>query len=161
MVRKLLNEPLICALLYINKKLMEYRKLIAVTGQPGLFELVSSKNDGAIVKSLDDQSTKFISSRGHQFSHLESIEVYTVRDNVNLIEVFRAMQKSEEALPDPKDNKALKAYFTKVYPEIDFERVYNSDLKKMVKWSQLIAGAGISLEEEATEETATAETAEA
>jgi len=56
---------------------MEYGKLVAVTGLPGLFELMSSKSDGGIVRSLDDKSTKFVSTRIHQFSHLESIEVYT------------------------------------------------------------------------------------
>ena len=44
------------------------------------------------------------------------------------------MKNSKEALPDTKDNKALKAYFEKVYPDLDFERVYTSDMKKMVKW---------------------------
>ena len=70
---------------------MEYNKLISVTGFSGLFELLSSKNDGAIVKSLDDNSTKFVSNRQHQFSHLESIEVYTNDENVNLSELFKAM----------------------------------------------------------------------
>ena len=76
---------------------MEYGKIIAVTGLPGLFELMSSKNDGAIVRSLEDKTTKFVSSRIHNFSHLESIEVFTVRDNVNLAEVFQAMEKSNDA----------------------------------------------------------------
>jgi len=67
---------------------MDYSKLVAVTGLPGLFELINSKTDGAIVRSLDDRTTRFVSSRVHQFSHLESIEVYTVRDNVNLVDVF-------------------------------------------------------------------------
>ncbi|HEY0299264.1 MAG TPA: DUF5606 domain-containing protein, partial [Arachidicoccus sp.] len=58
---------------------MEYNKIISVTGLGGLYELVGSKADGAIVRSLDDNTTKFISSRSHQFSHLESIEVYTIR----------------------------------------------------------------------------------
>ena len=71
---------------------MEYSKLVAVTGLPGLYELVNSKNDGAIVRSLDDNSTKFASSRIHNFSHLESIEVFTTGDNVNLVEIFQAME---------------------------------------------------------------------
>ena len=79
---------------------MEYSKIIAVTGLPGLQELISSKNDGAIVRSLEDNVTKFVSSRIHNFSHLESIEVYTVRDNVNLAEIFQAMEKKGLALPD-------------------------------------------------------------
>ena len=117
---------------------MEYSKLISITGLNGLFELVGSKTDGAIVKSLDDQTTKFVSSRVHNFSHLESIEVYTVRDNVNLVEVFQAMGKSKAALPSDKDAAAVKAYFQKAYPDMDFARVYASDMKKMIKWYAIL-----------------------
>ena len=117
---------------------MEYNKLVSVSGMGGLFELLSSKADGAVVRSFDDNTTKFVSSRVHNFSHLESIEVFTVKDNVNLSEVFLAMKASGEALPDSNDAKAVKAYFQKVYADIDFERVYASDMKKMVKWLQAI-----------------------
>ena len=92
---------------------MEYSKLVAVTGLPGLFELINSKTDGAIVRSLDDKSTRFVSSRVHQFSQLESIEVYTVRDNVNLVEIFNAMDSDGGKLPDDKDVDAVKKYFEK------------------------------------------------
>jgi len=124
---------------------MEYGKIIAVTGLPGLFELVSSKNDGAIVRSLDDKTTRFVSSRIHNVSHLESIEVYTARDNVNLVEVFNAMESSSAGLPDDKDAKAVKGYFEKVYPELDFERVYNSDMKKMIKWYSALKDNNVEL----------------
>jgi hypothetical protein len=119
---------------------MEYSKIIAVTGMPGLQELVSSKNDGAIVRSLEDKNTRFVSSRLHQFSHLESIEIFTVRDNVNLVDIFQAIGKAGVTLPDEKDAKAVRSFFEKVYPDIDFERVYYSDMKKMIKWySQLLS----------------------
>ena len=132
---------------------MEYNKLISATGFSGLFELVSSKNDGAIVKSLEDYSTKFISTRQHQFSHLESIEVYTNDENVNLVEVFKAMETSTEALPSEKDNKAVRSYFEKVFPVMDFERVYNSDMKKMVRWFNVIKKHNIEIKlSEAQEE---------
>lgn len=124
---------------------MEYNKLISATGFSGLFELVSSKNDGAIVKSLEDDSTKFISTRQHQFSHLESIEVYTNDENVNLVEVFKAMDASTETLPSEKDNKAVRSYFEKVFPAMDFERVYNSDMKKMVRWFNVIKKHNIEI----------------
>lgn len=117
---------------------MEYSKLVAVTGLPGLFELINSKTDGAIVRSLEDKSTRFVSSRIHNFSHLESIEVYTVRDNVNLVDVFNAMDKAGVKLPDDKDAAAVKKYFEKAYPDMDFERVYASDMKKMVKWFDIL-----------------------
>ena len=78
---------------------MEYSKIIAVTGMPGLYELLSSKSDGAIVRSLEDKTTKFVSSRIHNFSHLESIEVFTVRENVNLVDIFHAMEKDQVKSP--------------------------------------------------------------
>ena len=124
---------------------MEDNKLISATGFSGLFELVSSKNDGAIVKSLEDDSTKFISTRQHQFSHLESIEVYTNDENVNLVEVFKAMETSTETLPSEKDNKAVRSYFEKVFPAMDFETVYNSDMKKMVRWFNVIKKHNIEI----------------
>ena len=117
---------------------MEYYKLVAVTGLPGLYELVSSKKDGAIVRSLQDKTTKFASTRIHQFSHLESIEIYTTGENVNLVDVFQAMEKGTAALPDAKDDKAVKAYFQEVFPVMDFDRVYNSDMKKIVKWFDIL-----------------------
>lgn len=134
---------------------MEYAKIVAVTGLPGLFELVSSKSDGAIVKSLEDNSSKFVSSRIHNFSHLESIEVYTVRDNVNLVDIFTAMSNSSEKLPDEKDNAAVKKYFENVYPDLDFDRVYSSDMKKMVKWFAVLKANDIEIKlREAAEEPA-------
>ena len=117
---------------------MEYNKLVAVSGLPGLFELINSKTDGAIVRSLDDKTTRFVSSRIHNFSQLESIEVYTTGDNVNLAAILLAMEKSSEKLPDEKNADAIKKYYQKVYPELDFERVYNSDLKKMIKWFSVL-----------------------
>ena len=133
---------------------MEYGKIISVTGLGGLFELVGSKKDGAIVRSLEDKSTRFVASRIHNFSHLESIEVYTVRDNENLVTVFNAMKNSSEPLPSEKDNAAVKAYFEKVYPEMDFERVYSSDMKKMIKWFKSLQANSveIKLSEAAQEE---------
>jgi hypothetical protein len=139
---------------------MEYNKMISVTGLTGLFELVSSKNDGAVVKSLEDGSTRFVSSRVHQFSHLESIEIYTLRDNVNLVEIFQAMGQSAETLPDAKDAKALRGYFEKVFPEIDFERVYASDMKKMVKWFGILKAKGVEIKLSMADEAPAAENEE-
>jgi Zn-dependent metalloprotease len=132
---------------------MEYNKLVSVTGLPGLFELLSSKSDGAVVRSLEDNSSKFVSTRQHNFSHLESIEVYTTKDNTTLAEVFDAMKKSEEKVPDANsDAKTSKAYFEKVYPDLDFERVYNSDMKKMVKWFHIIEKNNIEIKVRTEEE---------
>jgi hypothetical protein len=124
---------------------MEYSKIVAVTGLPSLFELISTKTDGAIVRSLDDKSTKFVSSRIHKMTQLETIEVFTTKDNVNLVEVFKALESSGEKLPDEKDNAALSKYFKKAFPDLDFEKVYASDMKKMVKWFAVLKANDIEL----------------
>lgn len=142
---------------------MEYSKLVSVTGLPGLFELLSSKADGGVVKSLEDKSTKFVSTRVHQFSHLESIEVFTTKDNVNLVDVFTAMAASTEKLPADNDAAAVKKYFEKVYSDMDFSRVYASDMKKMVKWFGALQANNveIKLSELPEGDAATPETAKA
>ena len=123
---------------------MNYNKVVSITGLGGLYEMVSSKADGAVVRSLEDNTTKFISNRQHSFSHLESIEVYTTNENTNLTAVFKKIKESSEKLPEEKaDNKELKAYFEKVVPDLDFDRVYSSDMKKMVKWYNILTKNGI------------------
>lgn len=119
---------------------MEYREIVAVTGIGGLFQLMATKADGAIVRNLADKSTKFISARLHNVTPLESIEIYTTGDNVRLHEVFQMMMDSTTPVADPKktDDKGVKAYFKGIFPEFDDERVYVSDMKKMLKWYELL-----------------------
>jgi hypothetical protein len=140
---------------------MEYSKLVSVTGLSGLFELLSSKADGGVVKSLEDKSTKFVSTRVHNFSHLESIEVFTKTDNVNLVDVFTAMAASQEKMPADADTAAVKKYFETVYPEMDFGRVYASDMKKMVKWFTILTANNVEIKLSELGDTATHEIAKA
>lgn len=126
---------------------MTYNKLVSISGMGGLFELISTKADGGIVRSLEDKTTKFVSNRVHHFSHLESIEIYTVKDNVNLVDIFQAMAASKETVPAHQaDTATLKAYFEKVYPDMDFERVYASDMKKMIRWFHTLNEHKIKIE---------------
>ena len=132
---------------------MDYSKIISVTGLSGLYELVASKADGAVVKSLEDKSTKFVSSRVHNFTHLESIEIYTVKENSVLADVFKAIKESKEKMPDAKaDGAALKSYFEKVYPDLDLERVYASDMKKIVKWYSILTDNNIEIKQPSKDE---------
>ncbi|MFI5195644.1 MAG: DUF5606 domain-containing protein [Chitinophagales bacterium] len=143
---------------------MEYREIVAVTGLSGLYQLVTTKSDGAIVRSVADKLTKFISARQHNVTPLDSIEVYTTGDNVRLQHVFKKMQEHETTIPlaDAKsaDNTTIKQYFKSIFPEFDEERVYVSDMKKMLKWYDLLkANDLLHFEEEAAEETPVAENA--
>lgn len=119
---------------------MEYREIVSVTGIGGLYQLLSTKSDGAIVRNLADNTTKFISARLHNVTPLESIEIYTTGNNVRLHEVLDQMKKSDKSRPDAKksSNDDIKTYFKEVYPEMDEDRVYVSDMKKMLKWFDLL-----------------------
>lgn len=122
---------------------MEYRQIVAVTGLPGLYQLVSTKNDGALVRSLADKSIKFVSSRVHQLTPLESIEIYTYSENVRLHEVLENIKANDAPVKDlvggkKASNDDLKNYFGTVVPEFDQERVYVSDIKKVLKWYELL-----------------------
>jgi len=141
---------------------MEYREIVAVTGLGGLYQLLTTKADGAIVRNVADKTTKFISARQHNVTPLESIEVYTTGDNVRLQEVFQKMQENEQKVPlaDAKstDNNVIKKYFKSIFPEFDDERVYVSDMKKMLKWYDLLkANDLLRFEAPAEEETPAAE----
>jgi hypothetical protein len=121
---------------------MEYREIVAITGLGGLYQLLTTKSDGAIVRNVADKSTRFISARQHNVTPLESIEVYTTGENVRLHHVFQKMKENEAAIPlvDAKtaDNAAIKNYFKSIFPEFDEERVYVSDMKKMLKWYDIL-----------------------
>ncbi len=135
---------------------MHYREIVAVSGLSGLYQLLATKADGAIVRNLEDKSTRFVSARIHNFTPLDSIEVYTTGENVRLQDVFNSMKANEgkvETLnPAKADGKAIKAYFKAVFPEFDEERVYASDMKKMIKWFELLkANDLLNFEEEAAE----------
>ena len=88
--------------------------------------------------------------------------MFTVKDNVNLVEIFFAMDKEGGKTPDLKDAAAVKNYFQKVYPDLDFERVYSSDLKKMAKWYEVLKANNIEIKltEPAEEEPEVAEVVE-
>ncbi len=137
---------------------MEYREIVAVTGLGGLYQLITTKSDGAIVRNVADKTTKFISARQHNVTPLESIEVYTTGDNVRLHNVFQKMQEHETKIPlvdaGKADNNAIKQYFTTIFPEFDQERVYVSDMKKMLKWYDVLKANDLLKFEQQTDEVA-------
>lgn len=120
---------------------MEYRQIVAVTGLPGLFQLLNAQNNGAIVKSLTDKGVSFISSRKHQLTPLESIEIYTTEGNARLDEVFLKIIEFDAqtiAANEKNDKNHYRDLFRSILPNFDEERVYASDIKKVFKWYQLL-----------------------
>jgi hypothetical protein len=146
---------------------MRFRDITSITGMGGLFKMESHKPSGLIVTSLGEGWTKFVSNREHLFSPLDNISIYTENDTVELLDVLLKAYEQKDTNPpvDPKaDNAAISAYFEKVLPEYDKEKVHISDIKKFIKWFHLLNEKGIlalELEEkqkEANETEASAET---
>jgi len=134
---------------------MEFNKIIAVTGKPGLFEVVSQTKTGVIVESLDDKK-RFPITSTQNISMLENIAIYTYEEEVLLLEVFKKIFKKEEgkeAISHKESGKKLEAYFSEILPEYDEERVYTSNIKKVVQWYNLLVKAGLDFSKiEATKE---------
>ena len=141
---------------------MTFNELVAISGLSGLYQLVTTKSDGAIVRSLEDKTTKFVAARAHNVTPLESIEVFTMEDNMRLWDVFQVFKANEaqvEGLDLSKlDNKSIPATFAKLFPIYDRERVYTSDMKKMLKWYSILTSYNL-LDVPQTIETESEETA--
>ena len=126
---------------------------------PGLYELINNRTDGAIVKSLENGQSRFAPLRKHQFSLLETISIYTVKDSTPLSEVFYNMKKSDQTIPSPDaDQKSILEYFQKILPDYDPDKVTIGDIKKTIKWynfldkhSRLIEKPSPDKKEEKTE----------
>ena len=145
---------------------MDLKDILAVGGLGGLFELVTQRQDGLIVRSLLDGKTKFASSRVHDFTPLESVTIYTTtEDDMELKKIFETMKEKSAELPiaHPKKSSGeeLRAYFKSIVPDFDEERVYTSDIKKLIKWYNILDELGkITMDEPKEKESETEKTDE-
>ncbi len=140
---------------------MDLSEIVSITGMPGLFKIVSRRNDGVVVTSLADGKTQFVASRTNMFSSLDNITIYTTDEPIHLKEVLASIKKAGDKVPFPaaNDDKALKAWMETILPAYDKEKVHVSDMKKLSKWYSLLNEK--NLIEELTTEKAAEESAEA
>lgn len=112
-------------------------KMVAVSGLSGLFKMVATKSNGLLVADLDTGKTKFCSVRTHQFTPMQTVAIYTEEDTIDIKSVFKKMLDMMEELPVPNPNASfqdLKKYFEVIIQDYDRDRVYHSDMKKVIKW---------------------------
>ena len=114
---------------------MNLRGIVAVSGKPGLFKLIGQNKTGFILESLDGLKTKAIVNMANaKLASLEDITIFGEDDDLKLIDIFERMKKIT-AIPDTKaDGHALKTFFKEAAPKHDDERVYSSDIKKIINW---------------------------
>lgn len=116
---------------------MNLEPYIAVSGQSGLFELVNSRGNGLVLKSLGDGKVKFYSVRKHQFTPLGTVAIYTLEGTTPLGEVFQTMydKKGNKPPVSPKSEKhVIEEYVEFIIPDYDEDKVSFSDMKKLLKW---------------------------
>ena len=125
---------------------MALKDILVISGQGGLFRYVSQGRNSVIVENLSDQKRTTIPAT-IKISMLEDISIFTKNDDVPLLEVFRKIQEKENggaAIPHKSPDAELKKYFAEVLPEYDKDRVYLSDIRKMIMWYNLLRELGIT-----------------
>lgn len=125
---------------------MSLQKILAISGKPGLFELKLQTRTGFVAESFLDGKKITVGMRSN-VSLLSEIAVYTYNEEIKLAEVFKAIATKENdgptAISHKDDNGVLISYFREVLPEFDEDRVYPSDIKKIVNWYNMLQPKGI------------------
>jgi hypothetical protein len=122
---------------------MGLTKTIAIAGKPGLFNIVTQSKGGFIVESLIDKK-KFPITNTHNVSVLNDIAIYTYDEEKPLRELFLVIHEKEAgktAISHKESNNKLVAYFSEILPDFDQERVYPSNIKKVLQWYNLLVSA--------------------
>jgi len=119
---------------------MNLRGIVAVSGRAGLFRLVGQNKAGYVLESLDAQKLKIVASLSNtKLASLEDITIYGEDEELKLLDVLANIDKAKANAPDAKaDGGALKKFFMEVAPGHDQEKVYTSDMKKILSWYQII-----------------------
>ncbi len=144
---------------------MALKDVLVISGQGGLFKYVSQGRNNVIVENLSDHKRTTIPATA-KISMLDDIAIFTENDDIPLREVFKKIQVKENgsvAIPHKSPDAELKKYFAEVLPEYDKERVYLSDIRKVIMWYNLLHELGITdfeAPEEETEEKKEKETTE-
>jgi len=114
--------------------------ILAISGHPGLYKMISESKNSIIVESLDS-GKRMPAYSTSKISALEDIAIYTENEDVPLQDVFKAVYEKEdggEAMSHKSSANELKTYFEEVLPEYDKDRVYVSDIKKVLQWYNIL-----------------------
>lgn len=129
---------------------MNVEKILAIAGYPGLYALKVQTRSGFVAESLLDGKKITVGLRSN-VSLLSEISIYTFSEEKPLVDILRAIAIKENegpAISHKEDNAKLVAYFKEVLPDYDDERVYASDIKKVLNWYNILQGKGLVSKEE-------------
>jgi len=136
---------------------MDLSQIISIAGKPGLYKILNQSRGGVIVTSLTDGKKTAI-GQTQRVSALSDISIYTMDGDILLHEILKRMHEKTSGKPveiDLKDDAAVRDFFTEAVPEHDDERVYHSDIRKIIKWyNNLLEKDMLDFTEEQAEEEA-------
>ncbi len=136
---------------------MSLEKILSISGKPGLYQLENQTRSGFLATSLLDGKKISVSAR-QNVSLLSEIAIYTLTEELPLREVFAKISVKEnggEAINHKSSKDLLEEYFFEILPDYDEDRVYPSDIKKIVQWYNLLLKNGITDFSEKSEEVKT------
>jgi len=119
---------------------MELKDIMAISGKPGLFKFISQGRNAMIVENLENKA-RTSAFATDKISALEDIAIFTTDEEESLKKVFQTifkLEKGGEAISHKSSQDELKNYFIKVLPEYDKDRVYVSDIKKLIQWYNIL-----------------------
>ncbi|BFM44482.1 hypothetical protein CFS9_31230 [Flavobacterium sp. CFS9] len=124
---------------------MNLEKILAISGKPGLYVLKVQTRTGFVAESLTDGKKITVNLKSN-VSLLSEISIYTYEGEKPLTEVMQRIATKEnkgQAISHKEDNATLLAYFKEILPEYDEERVYPSDIKKVLNWYNTLQAKGL------------------
>jgi hypothetical protein len=133
---------------------MTIKEIASISGMSGLYKVLKPSKSGVIVESLDANQKRLLVSANQKVSLLDEISIYTINENVPLIDVLRSIKEKvgdKIKVSGKSDNNELKAFMKSVLPDYDEERVYVSDIKKVVSWYIVLLGYPTVFEKEVEE----------
>lgn len=122
---------------------MTIADIATVSGKGGLYKVLAPTKSGVILESLDESKTKMVATTNHRLSLLNEISIYTTtkEGNIPLHDVLKKVHQDfgdDPGVDANSDSDELKAFMKSILPEYDENRVYTSDIKKLVRWYDLI-----------------------
>lgn len=117
------------------------KEILSISGKPGLYKLVNNTSNAIIVESLLD-GKRFPAYSNSKIISLEDISIYTENEDMPLKEVLKRIfdkEKGADILSHKEATEKIQAYFEEVVPEYDKERVYVSDMRKIIQWYNLLS----------------------
>lgn len=123
---------------------MQLERIISISGKPGLFKLISQLRNGFIIEDVTTQKKVSIPNSS-QVSLLDNISIFTTETEVPLFEVFENIAKKEDykaTISHKSSAEELRSFMEEVLPKYDTERVYESDIKKLAQWYNILQKAG-------------------